>query len=213
MSLTRSILPNTQSLSVTSTCYALQAISAAGEAGLYESFIVRETVDQNDTRPSIASIIEALLTSPLREDDLFQLPVLLYTILKIDTDRSMLARTIQNPDIASKTKRIIAEVLASRPQRRDGESQQYSDYIMFQCCQVFSALQTASTISQDRSVTTATNPSNLHTSISDLSSSAIPDDAASQIPLALSRCAETGCNELCRQLAYRVAGEIGRAHV
>lgn len=197
-------MSNTKSLSVTSTCYALQAISAAGESGLYDSFIVTDTVDQNDLRPSIASIIEALLSSPLREDDLFQLPVLLYTILKIDTDRSMLKRAFRYPEIASKVKRIIAEILTSRPQRRDGESQQYSDYIIFQCCQVFSALQSASTITPDRTITTGPN---LHTNLSSLPSSAVPDDAASKIPLALARCAETGSNELCRQLAYRAAGD------
>ena len=199
---------HTQRLSVTSTCYALQAISVAAEAGLYESFIVRETIDQNDLRPSIASIIEALLASPLREDDLFQLPVVLYTILKIDTDRSMLKRALQNPEIASRMKRIIGDVLSSRPQRRDGESQQYSDYIMFQCCQVFSALQNTTSVPQDLTITTNAHLSNLDSIICGLPAIAVPDDASSQIPLALARCAETGFNELCRQLAYRAAGDI-----
>jgi hypothetical protein len=40
-----------------------------------------------------------------------------------------------------------------------------------------------------------------------LPASAVPDGAASQIPLALTRCAETSLNELCRQLAYRSAGD------
>jgi hypothetical protein len=45
----------------------------------------RNTRDKNDVRPLISSIVEALLTSLLQEDDdMFQLPVLLScTILKL----------------------------------------------------------------------------------------------------------------------------------
>lgn len=180
---------------------------AAGDEGLYESFIVRENIDPNDTRPSIEGIIEALLASEWREDDLFQIPVLLYTILKADTDRRILNKALVDPEIASKVKRIIAEVLASRPQRRDGETQQYSDYIMFQCCQVFSALQSTSSPIAGVGETGAGGRSATHMQLGGLPASAVPDHALSQIPLALTRSVETGFNELCRQLAYRSAGD------
>jgi hypothetical protein len=96
----------------------------------------RNTRDKNDLRPLISSIVEALLTSPLQEDDdMFQLPVLLScTILKLmHTDRSMLKRALGNPENASKVKRVIAPVLGSRPQRRDGE---VSDVRITSCCNV-----------------------------------------------------------------------------
>ena len=196
-----------QRLSITSTCYALQSIFAAGDAGLYDSFIATENTDPNDTRPSVSAILTAMLDSEWREDDLFQIPVLLYTILKVDRDRSVLKKAFVDPEIASKMQRIIAVVLAARPLRRDGESQQYSDYIMFQCCQVFSML-------QDTSVKTGpifidgdqVLPAD-EFSLGGLPVNAVPEDAASQIPLALARSAETGFNELCRQLAYRGAGD------
>jgi hypothetical protein len=141
---------------------------------------------------SIEAIIEAMLASEWREDDLFQIPVLLYTIPKVDSDRRMLNKASVDPEIASKVKRIIAEVLASRPQRRDGETQQYSDYIMFQCCQVFSALQSTSSPIVVVGKTGAGDRSAQHMQLGGLPVSAIPDHALSQIPLALARSAETG---------------------
>jgi hypothetical protein len=67
-----------------------------------------------------------------KDDDMFQLPVLLYHT-EIDADRSMLKRALCNPENVSKVKRVIAKVLGSCPQRRDGE---VSDVRITSCCNV-----------------------------------------------------------------------------
>jgi hypothetical protein len=205
-----SILPGSVTrLSVMSTCYALQSILAAGDSGLYDSFIVKGTVaDPSDTtRTSTGAILAEMLASEWREDDLFQIPVLLYTILKVDTDRLQLNKAFRdNPAIASKVRRIIASVVAARPQRRAAESQKYSDYIIFQCCQVFCLLHDTS-VKQQRAVANVDGVVPVKAveqfSLGGLSADALPEDAAFEIPLALTRCAEISFNELCRQLAYR----------
>ena len=77
-------------------------------------------------------------------------------------------------------------------------SQRCSDYIMLQCCQVFAA----SLRPQRSSPWVPIRPNLTWTSaVCCLPSCAVPDDAASQITLAFTRCTETGFNELCRQLA------------
>ncbi len=75
---------------------------------------VREAMDQNELRPSITSIVQALLTSLLREDDTFQHTEDWYRSIHEK-------RALDNPEVASKVKRILAEVLGSHPQRRDGD--------------------------------------------------------------------------------------------
>jgi ATPase family associated with various cellular activities (AAA) len=157
---------------------------------LYDYFLAPDS----QSRTVISSIIEAMLASELREDDMFQIPVLLYTILKVDSDQSMIRRACQNPEISAKVERLIAETLASRPQRRDGESQAYSDYIIFTCCQVFAELH--SRLISNSSIKPIGLPCDT-----------MPQDTASQLSLALIRSAETSFNELCRQLAYRSAGD------
>jgi hypothetical protein len=199
-------------MSVTSTCYALQAI-LAGNTGLYDTFITKEVTDDNDKRPSFNAIMSELLSAEWREDDLFQVPVLLYTLLKIDPDRTLLRKALGTFEAASKMQQLIRVVIAARPQRRDGESQAYSDYIMFQCCQVYSLLQESTRVpgpdvagDMNGSGNSSGNGKTTY-SLGGLPDSALPEGAVTQIPLALTRCAEVSFNELCRQVAYRSAGD------
>jgi hypothetical protein len=152
--------------------------------------------------------LKELLGAEWREDDLFQVPVLLYTLLKTDPDRSFLRKALATHEYASKMQSLIAAVLSARPMRRDGETQKYSDYILFQCCQVYSELQDSTlTPKQNSDGDMNQGDSDIKVGLGGLPPKAVPEGASSQIPLALTRCAETSFNELCRQLAYRVAGE------
>lgn len=181
----------------------LQSIAYAEESGIYDSIVTRKRIDKNDNRISMQEMLVELVNAEWREDDLFQVPVLLYTILKVDSDKSLLRDSLQSSDFASKIRSLLSAVSTARARRRDGPNQNFSDYIMFQCCQVYSLLQ---------DMTESPAPSNIEPSDDQLSVGGLPVDAlpeglASQIPLGLSRFAELSFNELCRQLAYRTAGD------
>ena len=188
-----------EKLSVTSTCYSLLTILNADSDKSFE--LMFDSVKQQ-------SIVKALLESEWRTDDLFQVPLLLYTILKVDNTRALLSSV--DEQIAFRLRQLISAVLSARPKRRSGVSQAYSDYILFQVCRVMA------TIVEAPSVVYAANPfddnkdpsiTNVETSIAGLPVSAVPDGTASQIYLGLARSAEVSFNELCRQLAYRSAGD------
>mmetsp|Transcript_364 Transcript_364/g.527 ORF Transcript_364/g.527 Transcript_364/m.527 type:complete len:764 (+) Transcript_364:74-2365(+) len=191
-------------ISITSSCFVLQSVAFAEESGLYDSMVTRKTTDKNDKRISMQEILIELVNAEWREDDLFQVPVLLYTILKVDSDRSLLRESLQSSEFASKIRRLLSSISSARARRRDGPNQNFSDYIMFQCCQVYSELQD----STESPVPSNMEPSDDQLSVGGLPVDALPEGVASQIPLGLSRFAELSLNELCRQLAYRSAGDI-----
>lgn len=201
-------------VSITSTCFALQTILSSPE--MFDSLVAMDMdIEQkDDVRIPIANVLKELLASDWRKDDLFQVPLLLYTTLLVDSDRKLLGPTSINEQVASKIRELITAVLTSRPRRRDGARQRYSDYIIYQTCQVLAAMYDSTEIpmapvtevEEDiRTADVAAEGSNKQ--VAGLPASAVPDGAASQIPLALARCAETSSNELCRQLAYRSAGD------
>ena len=193
-------------LSVTSTCYSLLTI-----------IILPDNTDKYfntifDTNKQ-QTIVKALLQSEWRTDDLFQVPLLLYTILKVDHQRSLLANV--DEQVAFRLRQLITAVLSARPQRRSGITQNYSDYILFQVCRVMATLVESPTPSPYPLPTSPTSPwddndvslTTTETSIGGLPVAAIPEGMASQIALGLDRSAEVSFNELCRQLAYRSAGD------
>mmetsp|Transcript_25338 Transcript_25338/g.28923 ORF Transcript_25338/g.28923 Transcript_25338/m.28923 type:complete len:763 (-) Transcript_25338:224-2512(-) len=190
-------------ISITSSCSALQSIISSEDATVYDSFISKKKTDSNDKRASIPEILLELVNAPWREDDLFQVPILLYTILKVDSDRSLLRNELKSSDIASKIRSLLDATISARPKRRDGTDQIYSDYIMFQCCQVYSDMQDMTEIPSPSDI----EPTDDQLNVGNLPVDALPEGAASQIPLALSRCAELSFNEMCRQLAYQAAGD------
>lgn len=75
-----------------------------------------------------------------------------------------------------------------------------SDYILY--------LITESLASLVETTTTSISDNDNETGLGGLPSSSLPEDAASQTLLALSRCVEVSYNELCRQLAFRSAGDM-----
>lgn len=214
-----SVKPGASVISITSTCFALQAVLSASEqdSSLYSSFITMDTsitnLDEKDTRTPVRSIVQALLASEWREDDLFQVPLLLYTVLKVDAKRSILGpgngHTGMDEQLAARMRNLVTAVLGARPCRRNGNSQPYSDYILYQCAQCYSALiDSTPTISQEQQHDgEETTASEQESGVGGLPVTALPEGAASQLSLALARCAETSLNELCRQLALRSAGD------
>lgn len=241
-----SIKPGTaQRLSVTSTCFALRAI-LAGTGDTYESLIQLDDATTTTTttttldppkdatssssssdRPiRLGPILHALLSSEWRDDDLFQVPLLLTTLLKVDSHRQVVLRSTMDERAASQVRKLVESVLSARPRRRLGLSgQRYSDYILYQCAQAYSALRQATDIpppplpSYSSSTTTSSltgrdawtdadaSESTLESGIGSIPLRALPEGAASSLTLALSRCAEVSTSELYRQLALHTAGD------
>lgn len=203
-----------EKMSVTSTCYSLLTILSSNKA-------LDSILDSTKRR----GILLALLESEWRTDDLFQVPLLLYTILMVDDQRILLSS--MNEQVASRVRQLLSAVLSARPRRRNGTSQVYSDYILFQVCRAMSCLvepkqqfqlaidsawvghndisfeSNEKTIGEDMDASAAFT----EVSIGGLPSSAIPLGASSQLYLGLARSAEVSFNELCRQLAYRTSND------
>jgi len=191
----------TEGLSVTSTCYSLLAIQASSAFDSSVSY----TCDSN--KVCIPNIIRALLTSTWREEDLFQVPLLLYTVLLFDQDRSAMFSLLQSKeDGVSKLQRLISAVLKARPKRRSGERQDYSDYITYQVCRSLALLYESRDRPNAPTADTETDAIS-YLSVGGLPANAVPEGTAAEVSLGLARCAEAASNELCRQLAYRTAGD------
>ena len=211
-------------ISVTSTCFALQAIFANGDCSASFGDVVnanmnapRAADDDDDdggggggggessssaTIP-IRGVVESLLRAEWREEDMFQVPLLLYTVLKVDRDRSYLGAAALRADgeLSSRVRRLIAATIENRPKRRAGNSQPMSAYILYLTTRALSELATstpppASSSGDDDDV-----------GLGGLPASALPDGAGAAALLALTRCVEASYNELCRQLAFRSAGD------
>jgi hypothetical protein len=93
------------------------------------------------------------------------------------------------PNFDPKVRELVYAVFSARPRRRDGNSQRYSDYILYQTCQVLATLYDATAIPvypgelQEEVVGNFDNDSG----IGGLPASAVPVGAASQLALGLAR--------------------------
>jgi hypothetical protein len=154
----------------------------AGNDGAYDALEV-----------DLCEVVRALLQSPWRQDDLFQVPLLLATVLEVmDKDSSIRLSSFEKDEteqaiVADHVTSLVDAVLEARPLRRLGVTQSYSDYILFQCTEAYAALNRGG--------------------LERLSSLAMPEDSANKLSLALLRCSEVSLNELCRQLAFRTASD------
>ena len=96
-------------VSVTSTCFALQTTLAAQDSGLFDSLVAMDmsSMEQkDDARIPIRNILCELLFAEWRQDDLFQVPLLLYTALKVDSERKLLGPSGINEELASRVRYI-----------------------------------------------------------------------------------------------------------
>lgn len=200
-----SIKPNhhAKRVCITSTCYALLTMTLSSK--VYDSIIsydddAKAVAGEDPTSIPIRKAIKTLLKSSYRKDDIFQIPVLIYTILCLHS-RTPLMLT---PDMSERIKSLLQMTLNARPHRRFGLQQEHSDYITYQVTKVVSLLLEGTLTRQFNNNTSSDDNA---TRYAGLPAAALPDDVANQALWALLRCAELSSNELCRQLAYRTAGD------
>jgi hypothetical protein len=214
---------STDQISVTSTCFALQSIYATGDCSALFANVVNANMNVNNVTSSssassasvmipIQDVVKSLLNASWREEDMFQVPLLLYTILKVDTnrERSFLynedGNVVLDDERCCRVKRLINATIEGRPRRRSGISQPMSTYILYQTTCALAEL-VESTPPLTAATTSSSTDDEPTIGLGGLPISALPDGAASSTLLALTRCVEVSYNELCRQLAFRVAGD------
>lgn len=135
-----------------------------------------------------------MLKSPFRESDLFQVPLLAYSILLVDQDRSIIRSVAKSdPFVATKIKMILTAVLKAAPDRKLGTNQVHSDYVVYQVCKLISLLQDY----------TSENHNDEKEGFGGLPQNVLPENMASDAFWVLLSSAEVSSNEVCRQLAYR----------
>ena len=121
------VVPGTTSrFSVTSTCFALQAI-LSGPKGWKTSVLTGPAAPlRSPGQIPLKEILTALASAEWRSDDLFQLPIVLITLLRFDATGELLA-TVDS----DKLRGAIEALLEARPRRRYGRSQPNSAYTQF----------------------------------------------------------------------------------
>lgn len=137
----------------------------------------------------IDRLLRELLNAEWRDDDLFQVPLLLYTVLKLDRNRELLGSSMDE-QLANRIRRLLSAVLSARPQRRYGPKQVYSDYIVYWCSRVYSILQTSSETPTAASPWLAdeqVSSTEIGLQLGGLSHNALPEGASNQVSLALAR--------------------------
>ncbi len=207
---------STASLSVTSTCFALQSI-ATGSGDKFDDFVdfnMKQSTEMSSSNSgastattnsllSLRGVLKALLRANWRDEDMFQVPLLLSTVLKIDSDRSILNSSMDE-ELSHRVKQLIAAIMNSRPKRRNGITQPVSDYILYLLTDSLASLVEST---PPRMIDSDSNESDKTPGLGNLPASVLPEGAASSTLLALTRCVEISYNELCRQLAFRSAGD------
>ena len=210
---------STSSISVTSTCFALQTLVATGgkDGDMFNDYVdfnMKQPTSDGDNNNDgklvpLRGVLKALLRAPWREEDLFQVPLLLYTVLEMDPDRSILNSSMDE-ELCHKVKQLVAATINSRPKRRNGVNQPISDYISFLVAASLASLVESTPAASPRIVKKGEEDDDNDapvTRLGNLPTSVLPDGAASSTLLALTRCVEVSYNELCRQLAFRSAGD------
>ena len=197
---------------VTSTCYALLTMVLSAP-NVYESVMSYENVaskeysthsaahgSSNKVIP-IRKMVETLLETNWREDDLFQVPLVLYTILQVDQDRSLLRAAARNPQVASRIRKMLETILNACPDPVQ-PSQTNSEYISYQVCKVLAVLQQSST-----SITLPRDNNSTKVGVGGLPTSTLPKGIGSELFPALQRCSQVSFQTMCRMLALRSAGD------
>jgi len=70
---------------------------------------------------------------------MFQVPLLLHTILVVDRERSVLNEDMDE-ELSHRVKKLISATIDNRPKRRNGFNQMMSDYILFLITESLSTL-------------------------------------------------------------------------
>ena len=206
------VRPGSERFSVTSTLFALDcfqydAFSSITDVNMDISSkgLGSNNIQMNmSNKVKLREVLDATLDSNWSEEDLFQVPLLVHTVLALDEKRVL----FRDMDDGRKERvRILMEsLLGARPKRRNGHTQPLSDYLMFLCAQAMATMHDSTKTFDDDDISNAgTNAEGVR--VGGLPLDALPPDFSSQLTLGVVRSAETSFNELCRQLAYRNAGD------
>jgi len=211
---------------VTSTCYALLTVILS--SGIYENILSNTESGSSPTTKTdtgeggkddpvvipIRLVMKTLLKSQWREDDLFQVPLVLYTLLILNQDHSSIIRFVASDErIANRIQKMISVILQACPDPRLGTRQPNSDYITYQICKVSALLYEASLKTEQQQQQLQKQQTDDSTDAGTMSWKSefpiqlLPEGGAAEIYSALLACAEVSSNELCRQLAYHAAGD------
>ena len=224
-----------QRLSVSSTVYGLQALSEypstdlARFVGIPGPRIRNIEIDGNDTDGPLKNQIRALIHSEWRENDLYDISLMLSIILELDPSLQVVRALVledqgSSGDVekntAEKFATMLEKVLSGRPRRRHGEVQVFSAYISYVCATVYVKL--AEVMNRDPAnqslrlgvLNVQTRGLKLKNPSENCACPPIVELEDSEfffreITVAVSRSAEIARDELCRQLAYRSAGDAG----
>jgi hypothetical protein len=168
-------------MSITSTCYAIRAILSSDDPNAFEV--------------NLGSILQDIVKSEWRENDIYQVSLILLILLRADPERKTLNHS--NSETTSNISKLVSLLLTARPKRRFGDQQIFSDYICYICCRVYALLHDSTKRDEDGTLLVGGMSRDL----------ALEENAASEISVALTRAGEISFNELCRQMAYRSAGD------
>lgn len=178
---------NKNRVCVSSTCYALLTLSMAEHEALSPSS------NSNSPPALIRRALKQLMRSNWRDDDLLQVPLLLYTFLKVDSDRSVLRFEVAaSKEVAKRIANLVMATLKARPHRHAGLKQDHSDYIIYQVSKVAALLQrqylnsSETPGSTQASFTSTPRLGGLPSKVLEH----LPQNAASEVYWALLRCAE-----------------------
>ena len=175
--------------------------------------------------------IRALIHSEWRENDIYGISLLLSIILKLDPSLRVVRTLIQEDkrngkDPAESTDQkfatMLQKILSGRPRRRRGEDQLFSAYITYVCTTVYvdlanimnqgngslrlGVIDVRSKGSKVENAEDSSDNDSPSTTFVELEDS---EFFFKEITIAVSRSAEVARDELCRQLAYRSAGDSG----
>jgi hypothetical protein len=213
-------------LSVSSTVYGLRALTEYPTSSL-----ARTIIGSTQGSSSLREQIKALIHSDWREDDLYDISLLLSIIFKLDPTlvvvNSLLLNDNDKETTKSKFSILLKRILSGRPRRRRGEEQQFSAYINYLCATVYVDLANAINFNSNGNNLLqlgaindvqikelfANDDNNDESDESESIESSSESESSyaefffKEITIAVSRSAETAKDELCRQLAYQYSGD------
>jgi len=153
------------------------------------------------TKISLDAVLKELVAAEWRTEDNFQIPVILITLLRYDATGDLLSSCS-----TVKLRKAIETLLDSRPRRSLGRAQPTSAYTQFWLARAMLEL----IAPPER----ANDGNNFFFEVaggsaltSKVPPEAYPPDASRRLSLALTRSAEMSYDEMCRQLAFRSAGD------
>ena len=234
-----------KTLSVSSTVYGLRAIMEYPASTLTRGIIGESSLSSTSSSSSSSKLreqLQALIHSDWRENDLYEVSLLLSIILKLDPTLSAVQSILfqeekeKNNDTnnnRSSSKKdttkyrfrtMLQKILSGRPRRRYGEEQKFSAYINYLCTTCYVDL--ANTISINKAPQSNNDDSNFRLGVIDVQNELFNDDDDDdddpksstqrffkEITVAVTRSAEIARDELCRQLAYKYSNDKGNFDV